>query len=312
MANFSIVLSETGLTLVGRVYNSSGVQQGADVTMTESATNVYTGTYDESGLATGTYDEFPVLFAEGSEVKGQGTLKVEDGAEVNDRLLQDAIDRADSIKSKTDQLNFTGSDVQSVASNMRGTDNAFLASSYTAPDNATITAISNAVAALNDLSVADVDARLAAYDAPTLTEMTAAFTEIKGSGWTATDTLEAINNAITGSGGGSLSQILYNYFTADARPDPFRADVSSLATAASVAALNDISTADIRAQADAALTAYDAPTKAEFDAAIANLATAAAVALIPTNPLLTNDARLDNLDAKVSEAKKAAEDAPFI
>lgn len=31
-----------------------------------------------------------------------------------------------AIKTKTDQLNFTGSDVQSVASNMRGTDNALL------------------------------------------------------------------------------------------------------------------------------------------------------------------------------------------
>jgi len=40
----------------------------------------------------------------------------------------------DAIKAKTDQLNFTGSDVQSIASNMRGTDSA----NTIAPDNAGI------------------------------------------------------------------------------------------------------------------------------------------------------------------------------
>lgn len=53
---------------------------------------------------------------------------------------------------------------------------------------------------LNDLSTSDIDARLTAYGSPTLTEMTAAFTEIKGAGWTTTDTLEAIRDAITTSG----------------------------------------------------------------------------------------------------------------
>lgn len=52
----------------------------------------------------------------------------------------------DAIKAKTDQLNFTGSDVQSVASNMRGTDGA----NTVVPDNAGITANGAAIAALND------------------------------------------------------------------------------------------------------------------------------------------------------------------
>jgi hypothetical protein len=50
---------------------------------------------------------------------------------------------------------------------------------------------------LNDISTADIDTALATYDAPTLAEMTSAFTEIKGAGWTTTDTLEAIRDAIT-------------------------------------------------------------------------------------------------------------------
>lgn len=56
------------------------------------------------------------------------------------------------------------------------------------------------IAALNNLSTADIDARLAAYGLPTLTQITAAFTEIKGAGWTTGDTLEAISGAIATGG----------------------------------------------------------------------------------------------------------------
>ena len=80
----------------------------------------------------------------------------------------DTIDsNVDDIKAKTDQLNFTGSDVQSVASNMRGTDGA----NTVAPDNAGIAANGSAIAALNDISSADVktqaDQALVDYDADT-------------------------------------------------------------------------------------------------------------------------------------------------
>lgn len=60
-----------------------------------------------------------------------------------------------------------------------------------------LSSVLTAIGNLNDLSTADIDARLLAYDAPTLTEMTAAFTEIKGATWTTTDTLEAIRDAVT-------------------------------------------------------------------------------------------------------------------
>jgi hypothetical protein len=50
------------------------------------------------------------------------------------------------------------------------------------------------------LTIGDIDARLTAYGAPTLTEMTTAFTEIKGATWTVTDTLEAIRDAVTAGG----------------------------------------------------------------------------------------------------------------
>lgn len=54
------------------------------------------------------------------------------------------------------------------------------------------------------------------------------------------------------------------------------------ATLAAIATLNNLSAAQVRTQADAALASYDAPTKAELDAAIATLATATVVSAIKT------------------------------
>jgi len=51
-----------------------------------------------------------------------------------------------------------------------------------------------AIAALNNLSTSQIATELATYDAPTNTEMVAAFTEIKGATWATTDTLEAIRD----------------------------------------------------------------------------------------------------------------------
>jgi hypothetical protein len=51
----------------------------------------------------------------------------------------------------------------------------------------------------------------------------------------------------------------------------YKADVSGLATAASISALNDISAADVNAQVDSALSDYDPPTKTELDAAVSDV-----------------------------------------
>jgi hypothetical protein len=85
-------------------------------------------------------------------------------ADVSALATQASVDtlesNVDAVKAKTDQLNFTGSDVQSVASNMRGTDGA----NRIAPDNASVaeiltdtgTTIPNQINLLNDLSASDV------------------------------------------------------------------------------------------------------------------------------------------------------------
>jgi len=76
-------------------------------------------------------------------------------------------------------------------------------------DGPTKTEMDAGFAALNNLSTADIDARLAAYGIPTLTEMTASFAQIKGAGWTTTDTLEAIMDAVDagGSGGATAAEV---------------------------------------------------------------------------------------------------------
>lgn len=71
---------------------------------------------------------------------------------------------------------------------------------------------------LNNLSAADIDARLAAYDAPTLAEMTAAFTEIKGATWTTDDTLEAIKDGITAGALTAADVWTYGTRTVDLTP----------------------------------------------------------------------------------------------
>jgi hypothetical protein len=67
------------------------------------------------------------------------------------------------------------------------------------------------------------------------------------------------------------------------------------AVLAAIAALNNLSAAQVAA----ALDTYDAPTKAEFDAAVALLATAANLALVPAAVLTA--AAANPIDANVQE-----------
>lgn len=67
------------------------------------------------------------------------------------------------------------------------------------------------------------------------------------------------------------------------------------ATLAAIAALNNLSAAQVNAEVDTALADYDAPTKAELDAAVAPLATQASVNDLPTNAeLATSQAAADD------------------
>jgi hypothetical protein len=198
---------------------------------------------------------------------------------------------------------------------MRGTDNAMLAASYTAPDNTSIAAIlvdtaelqanqgnwltatgfatptnvSNAQTAIitqidaNELKIDALTIDVAAI--PTTAPLDA--TEVQNAVALAISAAEPISANITQVAGSAVSGV------AD-----FRNDISSLATQTSVnaletkvqadirqsaimaghvttqsaiAALNDISAADVGAQVDASLVDYDAATKADLDAAQASI-----------------------------------------
>jgi len=98
----------------------------------------------------------------GLETKVQADARQVDLKGTSDRDLTEVFDNTPSvnlgtmpadvlaIKSKTDSLNFTGDDVQSIASNMRGTDSA----NTVTPDNSGIAAIESAVDNLNDFNPA--------------------------------------------------------------------------------------------------------------------------------------------------------------
>lgn len=177
---------------------------------------------------------------------------------------------------------------------MRGTDNAFLASS--APTNFSdlaITATTGRVTvgtnndktgysisgtkttldALNDVSTAqvnaEVDTALADYDPPTKAELDSGLAGLND------PTAAAIADAVwdepmvghltAGSTGVYLSNIHTHVDT----------DIP-----AQISGLNDLSAAQVNAEVDTALADYDAPTKAELDAGLAALndPTAAAIA----------------------------------
>ena len=117
-------------------------------------------------------------------------------------------------------------DTVTVNSDMRGTDSAMLAVSYTAPDNASITSI------LGD-----------------------------------TNELQANQGS---------------WLTATGFSTPTDVTDSETVITAAISALNNLSTADVASE----LTTYDAPTKAELDAAVAPLALEASLFDVTTDQVI--------------------------
>lgn len=191
-------------------------------------------------------------------------------------------------------------DTTTTNTDMRGTDSAFLAAS--APTNfgdLAITATTGLVSvgtnndkagysisgtkttldALNDVSTAqvnaEVDTALADYDAPTNSEMTAAFTEIKGATWSTNDTLEAIRDR------GDAAWTT--------------ADVSALATSAALATVDanvDSILVDTGTSIPATLTTILADTN-ELQTNQGNWTTADVSGLATAEALATVDANVD-------------------
>ena len=175
---------------------------------------VYTTVVTTSeGVITGDISQVPAAVQSGLTSQGYTTDRAARIDTLSTKIELDAVDaKVDDIQTKATRVdglieNSTGDRFTAKALEAAPTAemeeaelHAFL-DSYTNKGNwkadVSSLATSAEITALNDLSTADIDARLASYDAPTLTEMTAAFAEIKGAGWTTTDTLESIRDAIT-------------------------------------------------------------------------------------------------------------------
>lgn len=91
----------------------------------------------------------------------------------------------------------------------------------------------------------------------------------------------AIDAATFAAGAINAAAIATDAIDADAlKADAVTEIQTGLATAASIAALNNLSAAQVNTEVDTALADYDAPTKAELDTAVSTLATASALATV--------------------------------
>lgn len=180
--------TEQGLTLIAKVFNKAGTQQGSDVAMTESSTGFYTGNFALGSISDGDYI---VKFQTTTDFYGSGILSVKDNAEFAPSTLTSAevatelatydaptkaeLDAAVSGLSTFDANNDTVS-TDTESRNASKADTSALATAAS-------------ITALNDLSTSDIDARLAAYDAPTKAEIDAGIATIQ-------DNLGTINQGV--------------------------------------------------------------------------------------------------------------------
>jgi len=291
--------TQTGLTLLGKVFSKGGIQQGSNVSMTEGGSATYTGDFSLVAVSDGAY---LVRFETNAPDKlyGTGALYVRSNAEISQEgfiLISEytipdnvgitangvAIGNLNDFDPSTDTVaNVTLVGTTTTNTDMRGTDGA----NTVAPDNASITDI---LADTNELQTNQGNFATA----------TGFATPVDVS-----DSETVVTNAIGGLENLSTAQVqaeLVTYGANTVAPD--NAGITSNGVA--IGNLNDVSTAQVNAECDTALTDYDGPTKAELDTAESNIiaevnANETKIDAIPTNPLLTNDTRLNNLDIAVS------------
>ena len=121
--------TQTGLTVVAKVYDADGTQVGTDVSTTESgSTAIYIG--DMPSAAEGKYG---VRFFSGGSLLGQGAIYWTGTAEAT-IITQDNTADIAAIKAKTDALPADLASNTQVATRLAAAD-------YVAPDNAGLAAI---------------------------------------------------------------------------------------------------------------------------------------------------------------------------
>ena len=154
--------SDSGLTIVARVYDSNGAQVGSDVSCTETGSlAIYTGDTPAAGGG-----EYGVRFFDGTTLKSQGVIYWDGIAAITEVTLNTDVTNAQTaIQTDIGNLNnfdpatdvvarVTLVDTTTANTDMRGTDGANTQAPLTA-------------AQVN----AEVDTALADYDAPTKAEL---------------------------------------------------------------------------------------------------------------------------------------------
>lgn len=234
--------ADSGLTIVARVYDDTGTQTGSDVSCTEvGSLAIYRGDMPTAGAG-----EYAVRFFDGTTLKSQGVIYWDGAAEVNQSTINTDIDALNDFDPASDTVaRVTLVDTTTANTDMRGTDNALLASSYTTP--------------------------------PTTTEIEAALIN-EGDGQQLIDAiLQVINSSLdlpalelTAIGQAVRSELTTELGRIDAT-------VSSRST---------LTAAQVNSEVDTALSDYDAPTKAELDAAQSSIETKMDDDIIPNTNLI--------------------------
>lgn len=251
----------TGATLNAQLYDSSNNTVGSAIT---------TGFYERSG-GKGIY-AFTLTVPDGHQgwcdvyVQGASSTVLAT-LPLNPAELENADAKTSLVQAKTDNLPAapsavsdipTTTQINTALSTVHGAGSWATATGFATPTNVTNaqTAITAAIAALNNLSTGDIDARLAAYDGATQANLDTAKAAVLAA-------IAALNNLSQSQAQAAGAAALLAYSTATA------GNVASAQTAiaAAIAALNNLSQAQAQAAAIAALNAYDGPTKAELDAA---------------------------------------------
>ena len=280
-----------GLTVTAKVYTQAGVQQGSNVSCTEvGSTSVYRGDmptasegvylvrFDTSSKFLGTYEINWTGSAERTEFDGAtaAALATTDGKIDTVDTVADAIlvDTGTTLPSTLSTL-ATASALTTVSGKIDTVDG--IADSILVDTGTTIPA---QISGLNNISTAQVntqvDTALSDYDAPTKAELDTAVTDIKGSGdkdltevftasgatgisavQTVVDAIKVATDKLTFSGADVKATLNGEEVVTDA--------ASRNASKADISSLNDVSQAEVLAQATSALGTYDGPTKTEMD-----------------------------------------------
>jgi len=134
--NVPLGISNTGLTVTGRVRASGGVQEGSDATMTETGvTGFYSGNFALGAVSDGGYSVEFIDTVSGNLI-GSGELSVKNNAEYELHDQNDFDPATEAV------ANVTLVATTTTNTDMRGTDSANTTVPNTiAPDNAGITAI---------------------------------------------------------------------------------------------------------------------------------------------------------------------------